>query len=825
MFKMSATVLFIGDLHIQISNIQEVDMFIERITILATEKQPDIILIAGDLLHTHERLHTTALNKAYEFVDKMRKISKTYLLVGNHDMCLGKNTPVLLWNGNIKMSQNIKTGDILIGDDGRQRNVLQTISGRKKMYNVHQENGADYSVSEDHILTLKTDFSESLFFDKTVNCWTVKWFDKTTMRIKSDTFSKNSKQEAVDFFKTIEHTDIIDISVKEYIKAPKNVRDTLYGFCGGVVHWEKQEILLEPYIMGMFLANRNKDISVFSTTDLKLINEWCEWANKNNSQVIHTGQYNYRIRSLNHENESFIHVGSPESSCYTCKACIINKKVFGKSPSLACANSDEILRLIQKDQEIIDYLSQRATKEQLHTLSSIEELEEQYNLRKRTLNHSTSISSTNPLIDIIKHYKIYKTKHIPLEYTINDYDSRLQLLAGFIDVVGNVTDEGRTIFITQKDNNTHLIEEIEYLAKSLGFSINKTKETYNGYYISNTIQIYGNIEIIPTRLKRKRCFSSESDLSDKFLNRISLSYKGVSEYYGFSVDNNNRFLLGDFTVTHNCNNQNFLDTNHWMNGMKEWDNTVIVDKIVSEEIKGVKFVFSPYVPPGRFEEALNTLEEGWKDAYCIFAHQEFAGCKMGAVVSVEGDRWPLTNPHVVSGHIHSKQQPQENIYYSGSAMQHAFGESEENIVAYLTFEQGAPGYNKEEIDLDLPRKKIVYMDVEDIDDYYVPETDDKIKVTVSGSYDQFKALKKTKKYKNILEKGVKVVFKPKKAEIKKHKESLENSCIEEEKDVDDTNFNTILLNIVNNQKNPYLLQAFELVVNNREIGDDDILFL
>ena len=101
----------------------------------------------------------------------------------------------------------------------------------------------------------------------------------------------------------------------------------------------------------------------------------------------------------------------------------------------------------------------------------------------------------------------------------------------------------------------------------------------------------------------------------------------------------------------------------------------------------------------------------------------------------------------------------------------------------------------------------------------------KIKITVTGSYDQFKALTKTKKYKSILEKGIKVVFKPKKADIKKHKEHIDNSCLQEEKVVNDTNFNTILLNIVNNQKDPYLLQAFELVVNNRKIGDNDILFL
>ena len=150
---------------------------------------------------------------------------------------------------------------------------------------------------------------------------------------------------------------------------------------------------------------------------------------------------------------------------------------------------------------------------------------------------------------------------------------------------------------------------------------------------------------------------------------------------------------------------------------------------------------------------------------------------MGAIISVEGDKWPLTNPHVISGHIHSRQIPQSNIYYTGSAMQHAFGESEKNIIACLTFD-GKENYEKDEVNLALPRKKIVYMDVDDIDDYVVSETEDKIKVTVSGVYDQFKAFKKTKKYKKMIEKGVKITFKAKRLELKKeemkHAEMVEN---------------------------------------------------
>ena len=53
--------------------------------------------------------------------------------------------------------------------------------------------------------------------------------------------------------------------------------------------------------------------------------------------------------------------------------------------------------------------------------------------------------------------------------------------------------------------------------------------------------------------------------------------------------------------------------------MKEWNNTIVVDTVITETINGQKFVFVPYVSPGRFEEALNTSKEKWNDAACIFA--------------------------------------------------------------------------------------------------------------------------------------------------------------------------------------------------------------
>jgi len=249
--------------------------------------------------------------------------------------------------------------------------------------------------------------------------------------------------------------------------------------------------------------------------------------------------------------------------------------------------------------------------------------------------------------------------------------------------------------------------------------------------------------------------------------------------------------------------------------MKEWNNIVIVDVVVSFTIRNEKFIFVPFVPPGRFEEALDTLDDTWTDASCIFAHQEIAGCKMGAIISIEGDKWTLDKPQIISGHIHSKQTPQANVYYPGSALQHAFGESETNIIPCLTFE--GKRYDIDEVDLLLPRKKIVYMDVESIENYILPdEATDKIKITVSGNYDEFKALKKTKKYKDITSNGVTIVFKQR---------NVNRVVVKDEVDGCDSDFHSVLERLVCNQKNPYLYKTYEMIVNNKEQMIDDIFFL
>jgi hypothetical protein len=68
--------------------------------------------------------------------------------------CFAENTPILMWDGTIKMSQDICIGDILVGDDGKKRIVEDLFSGLDELYEVKQKNGMNYIVNSKHTLVL-----------------------------------------------------------------------------------------------------------------------------------------------------------------------------------------------------------------------------------------------------------------------------------------------------------------------------------------------------------------------------------------------------------------------------------------------------------------------------------------------------------------------------------------------------------------------------------------------------------------------------------------------------------------------------------------------
>jgi superfamily I DNA/RNA helicase len=72
--------------------------------------------------------------------------------------CLGKNTNIIKFDGSKEKVQNIKSGDLLMGDDGTPRTVLSTSVGRGKLYKVFIPYTKEYFICNgDHILTCTKD--------------------------------------------------------------------------------------------------------------------------------------------------------------------------------------------------------------------------------------------------------------------------------------------------------------------------------------------------------------------------------------------------------------------------------------------------------------------------------------------------------------------------------------------------------------------------------------------------------------------------------------------------------------------------------------------
>jgi predicted phosphodiesterase len=208
------------------------------------------------------------------------------------------------------------------------------------------------------------------------------------------------------------------------------------------------------------------------------------------------------------------------------------------------------------------------------------------------------------------------------------------------------------------------------------------------------------------------------------------------------------------------NNNNFLTNNHWMNSIKEWKTINIIDNVVKLNLKDDFVAFLPYVPDGRFVEALNTLDCDWKKSRIIFGHQLLNGCKMGAIVAQDVEEWLGEYPLLVSGHIHDKQTIKDNLYYTGSSMQHAYGESSDKTLTIID----STDLSISEIDLGLATKRIIYVDASEIEsklDKIIIKPNESIKLVVSGDEEFFKEYKKTEQLKKKLEdKGIsKIVFK------------------------------------------------------------------
>lgn len=177
--------------------------------------------------------------------------------------------------------------------------------------------------------------------------------------------------------------------------------------------------------------------------------------------------------------------------------------------------------------------------------------------KAKTYGISKLSGKSNWLLNYLRVLKlnvVSSDKFIPGIYKTGSIETRRQILAGLIDTDGHLDHNGGFDFCSK---SRQLADDVAFVARSLGLaayvvscqkratnSVLKKFETYYRVYIS------GNLDIIPTRVARKQAAPRRQIKNVRYTGFV-VEEVGQDDYYGFTLDADGRYLLDDFTITHN----------------------------------------------------------------------------------------------------------------------------------------------------------------------------------------------------------------------------------------------------------------------------------
>jgi endopeptidase Clp ATP-binding regulatory subunit ClpX len=162
----------------------------------------------------------------------------------------------------------------------------------------------------------------------------------------------------------------------------------------------------------------------------------------------------------------------------------------------------------------------------------------------------------NPITTILRELDLFgcdsETKFIPHAYKTASREDRLELLAGLIDTDGDYKDADNCHYYTSK--SPALANDLAFVARSLGFAAyvkpcRKCDQngTWGNYF---RVTISGDVDQIPVRVEYKQA-RARRQVKDVLRTGFKTRELPPEEFFGFVLDGDHRYLLDDFTVTHN----------------------------------------------------------------------------------------------------------------------------------------------------------------------------------------------------------------------------------------------------------------------------------
>lgn len=345
--------------------------------------------------------------------------------------CLGRDSPILMFDGTVKPVQDVNVGDLLMGPDSTPRRVLSLARGRERLYRVTPVKGDAYVVNESHILSLK-----------------------------------RTPSKALPLYPSQAGGEVVNIGVRDYLSSTKWFKHTHKGWRAAVDFAPAEPTKLEPYFLGLWLGDGHSHVAEITTADEEVV------------------QY-----------------------------------LIGYAGRMG-------MRLGWRDNS-------------------------ELSIGVRMLGLQATGRGGTPIMQELRSHGLVRNKHIPHRFKTGSRQERLDLLAGLIDTDGYYTGKGYDIALASE----RLMDDLIFVARSLGFSAYKSpsrKTCHNNGVTGDYWRciISGDVDQIPCRIARKKA-TLRQQKKDVLVTGITVEPIGEGDYYGFEIDGDHLFMLGDFTVTHN----------------------------------------------------------------------------------------------------------------------------------------------------------------------------------------------------------------------------------------------------------------------------------
>jgi replicative DNA helicase len=152
--------------------------------------------------------------------------------------CFAPGTMVLMFDGTERRVESILVGDQLMGPDSTPRTVISLGHGYDDMYEIVPVKGDPYTVNSDHILTLQMS-------------------------------GYNNHPTGM----------VVDLTVKEYLTKSDKFKSKAKGYRVGV-EWESWPVPIEPYFVGVWLGDGDKNCTRITSVDEPIIEYLRDYARR-----------------------------------------------------------------------------------------------------------------------------------------------------------------------------------------------------------------------------------------------------------------------------------------------------------------------------------------------------------------------------------------------------------------------------------------------------------------------------------------------------------------------------------------------------------------